>query len=273
MAEQPLVNIQGLNSFYGRGRERKQVLRHVSLTLAPGEVLGIVGESGSGKSTLAKCSLGVVKDVEGTLEVNAFRPQMVFQDPYGSLNPAKSVGWFLEEPLRVLGVKDKGERRTQAIDMLRQVGLGEEHYARRPSQLSGGQRQRVAIAAALIGGSRLIVLDEPVSANEAADVPVPAADDLTVVSETETVVVTETSGTAEDAATTVAPDAAADTASDAAPAEEVYTVQQGDSLSLIAKKFYKDGRKYHRILKANADVLKGNPNRLRPGMKLRIPAL
>ena len=164
MAEQPLVNIQGLNSFYGRGHERKQVLRNVSLTLAPGEVLGIVGESGSGKSTLAKCILGVVKDVEGTLEVTAFRPQMVFQDPYGSLNPAKSVGWFLEEPLRVLGVKDKKERRAQAIDMLRQVGLGEEHYARRPSQLSGGQRQRVAIAAALIGGSRLIVLDEPVSA-------------------------------------------------------------------------------------------------------------
>ena len=164
MAEQLMVKIQGLNSYYGKGHERKQVLRHVSLTLAPGEVLGIVGESGSGKSTLAKCILGVVKDVEGTLEVNAFRPQMVFQDPYGSLNPAKSVGWFLEEPLRVLGVKDKGERRTQAIDMLRQVGLGEEHYARRPSQLSGGQRQRVAIAAALIGGSRLIVLDEPVSA-------------------------------------------------------------------------------------------------------------
>ena len=164
MAEQLMVKIQGLNSYYGKGHERKQVLRNVSLTLAPGEVLGIVGESGSGKSTLAKCILGVVKDIEGTLEVTAFRPQMVFQDPYGSLNPAKSVGWFLEEPLRVLGVKDKKERRAQAIDMLCQVGLGEEHYARRPSQLSGGQRQRVAIAAALIGGSRLIVLDEPVSA-------------------------------------------------------------------------------------------------------------
>lgn len=164
MAEQPMVKIQGLNSCYGKGRERHQVLHDVSLTLAPGEVLGIVGESGSGKSTLAKCILGVVKDIEGTLEVTAFRPQMVFQDPYGSLNPAKSVGWFLEEPLRVLGVKDKKERRAKAIDMLCQVGLGEEHYARRPSQLSGGQRQRVAIAAALIGGSRLIVLDEPVSA-------------------------------------------------------------------------------------------------------------
>ena len=164
MAEQLMVKIQGLNSYYGKGHERKQVLRNVSLTLAPGEVLGIVGESGSGKSTLAKCILGVVKDIEGTLEVTAFRPQMVFQDPYGSLNPAKSVGWVLEEPLRVLGVKDKKERRAQAIDMLCQVGLGEEHYARRPSQLSGGQRQRVAIAAALIGGSRLIVLDEPVSA-------------------------------------------------------------------------------------------------------------
>ena len=146
MAEKPMVNIQGLNSYYGKGRERRQVLRNVSLTLAPGE-----------KSTLAKCLLGVVKDTEGTLEVNAFRPQMVFQDPYGSLNPAKSVGWFLEEPLRVLGVKDKKERKAQAIDMLQQVGLGEEHYSRRPSQLSGGQRQRVAIAAALIGGSRLIV--------------------------------------------------------------------------------------------------------------------
>ena len=164
MAEKPMVKIQGLNSYYGKGKERRQVLRNVSLTLDPGEVLGIVGESGSGKSTLAKCLLGVVKDTQGTLEVNAFRPQMVFQDPYGSLNPAKSVGWFLEEPLRVLGVKDKKERKAQAIDMLQQVGLGEEHYSRRPSQLSGGQRQRVAIAAALIGGSRLIVLDEPVSA-------------------------------------------------------------------------------------------------------------
>ena len=163
MAE-PIVHIQNLNSWYGRGKDRKQVLRNVSLDLASGEVLGIVGESGSGKSTLAKCVLGVVTDITGTLEVNSPRPQMVFQDPYGSLNPAKRIGWILEEPLRAAGIKDKDERRRRVMEFLPLVGLEEEHLERRPAQLSGGQRQRVAIAAALIQGSRLIVLDEPVSA-------------------------------------------------------------------------------------------------------------
>ena len=163
MAE-PIVRLSHLNSWYGRGKERKQVLRDVSLTLAPGEVLGIVGESGSGKSTLAKCVLGMVTDVTGELEVRSQRPQMVFQDPYGSLNPAKTVGWILEEPLRAAGMKDKEERRRRVTDFLPLVGLEEEHLSRRPAQLSGGQRQRVAIAAALVQGSKLIVLDEPVSA-------------------------------------------------------------------------------------------------------------
>ena len=140
------------------------MLRDVSIRLDPGEVLGIVGESGSGKSTLAKCVLGLVTDVEGVLEVNSPRPQMVFQDPYGSLNPAKTVGWILEEPLRAAGVRDRGERRQRVRDFLPLVGLEEEHLDRKPAQLSGGQRQRVAIAAALIQGSKLIVLDEPVSA-------------------------------------------------------------------------------------------------------------
>lgn len=163
MAE-TIVRIDHLNSWYGRGKGRKQVLRDVSLELAPGEVLGIVGESGSGKSTLAKCVLGMVTDTIGTLEVNSPRPQMVFQDPYGSLNPAKTVGWILEEPLRAAGVKDRAERQKKVADFLHLVGLEEDHLSRKPAQLSGGQRQRVAIAAALIQGSKLIVLDEPVSA-------------------------------------------------------------------------------------------------------------
>ncbi|MDE6589025.1 MAG: ATP-binding cassette domain-containing protein [Oscillospiraceae bacterium] len=163
MAE-PIVRAAHLNSWYGRGKGRKQVLRDVSLELAPGEVLGVVGESGSGKSTLAKCVLGMVTDITGELAVNSKRPQMVFQDPYGSLNPAKTVGWILEEPLRAAGVKDRAERRRKVAEFLPLVGLEEGHLDRKPARLSGGQRQRVAIAAALIQGSKLIVLDEPVSA-------------------------------------------------------------------------------------------------------------
>ena len=160
----PIVRVRNLNSWYGKGKERRQVLRDVSLELAPGEVLGIVGESGSGKTTLAKCVLGMVTDITGELTVNSPRPQMVFQDPYGSLNPAKTVGWILEEPLRAAGMKDNDQRRKKVAEFLPLVGLEEEHLGRRPAQLSGGQRQRVAIAAALIQGSKLIVLDEPVSA-------------------------------------------------------------------------------------------------------------
>ncbi len=163
MAE-PVFRVSHLNSFYGRGKGRRQVLRDVSLSLAPGEALGVVGESGSGKSTLAKCLLGLVTDVEGELIVNSPRPQMVFQDPYGSLNPAKTVGWILEEPLRAAGWRDKGERRRRVEEMAALTGLEPEHLARKPSRLSGGQRQRAAIAAALIQGARFVVLDEPVSA-------------------------------------------------------------------------------------------------------------
>ena len=163
MAE-PILDIQGLDSWYGRGRARRQVLRQVCLTVEPGQAVGLVGESGSGKTTLAKCVLGLVRDWQGQLLVNSPRPQMVFQDPHGALNPARTVGWFLEEALRAAGVGDRAARRARGEEMLGQVGLGREHYDRKPAQLSGGQRQRVSIAAALIQGSKLIVLDEPVSA-------------------------------------------------------------------------------------------------------------
>lgn len=164
MSEKTILRVNHLCSWYGQGKSRIQVLDDVSFTLAAGEVLGIVGESGSGKSTLVKCILGMVRDKCGEIELSVSDPQMVFQDPYGSLNPTKTVGWILEEPLYVKRMGTKKERRDKVVEMLELVGLGSEYYTRKPSQLSGGQRQRVAIAAALIGGSKLIVLDEPVSA-------------------------------------------------------------------------------------------------------------
>lgn len=164
MADRLVFETDNLCSWYGRGKARKQVLRNVTLSLREGEVLGIVGESGSGKTTLIKCLLGMVTDVSGGLKVYAHRPQMVFQDPYASLNPAKTVGWILEEPLRANGVTDREERSRRVGEILSLVGLTGEHARRRPAQLSGGQRQRAAIAGALILGSKFIVLDEPVSA-------------------------------------------------------------------------------------------------------------
>jgi peptide/nickel transport system ATP-binding protein len=89
---------------------------------------------------------------------------MVFQDPYASLNPARTIGWILEEPLKVAGIRDKEERRQRVEDMLKRVGLASKYYDRYPSSLSGGQRQRVSIASALMPGSKFILLDEPVSA-------------------------------------------------------------------------------------------------------------
>ncbi len=161
---EPILTVDNLKTSFLTGAGTVQAVRGVSFTVGQGEIVGIVGESGSGKSTLAKCVLGMVTDITGELRVNSERPQMVFQDPYGSLNPAKTVGWILEEPLRVIGVKDRQERRRRVLEMVELVGLDREHLDRRPAQLSGGQRQRLAIASAVMQGSRLIVLDDPVSA-------------------------------------------------------------------------------------------------------------
>jgi peptide/nickel transport system ATP-binding protein len=89
---------------------------------------------------------------------------MVFQDPFGSLNPAKTVGWILEEPLRIFGKYDAAERKRRVLDMLEKVGLDEDYVNRKPRELSGGQRQRVSIAVALIQRPKLVLADEPVSA-------------------------------------------------------------------------------------------------------------
>ena len=166
---EPILEIKNLNSFYRQGSsafsrgKSVQVLKDVNLTIGRGEVLGLVGESGSGKSTLAKSILGMT-EYQGEIIHHSPRPQMVFQDPYSSLNPAFSIRRIVEEPLRIYGKHTPAQRKQRVAEMLEAVGLGPEFYDRKPAQLSGGQRQRVSIAAAMIVRPRLVILDEAVSA-------------------------------------------------------------------------------------------------------------
>ena len=168
---EPVLEVRNLNSYYTEGRSlfggkgrRQQVLKDISFDIYEGEIVGLVGESGSGKTTLSRCILGLLSDYEGEIVHYSQRPQMVFQDPFGSLNPARSIGWILEEPLRVQGKLTAAERKDAVLEVLEQVGLGAEYASRRPRELSGGQRQRVSIASAVITRPKLIVADEPVSA-------------------------------------------------------------------------------------------------------------
>lgn len=151
-------------------------LNGVSLSLEAGRTLAVVGESGSGKSTLARL-LALVDDADGgSLEIagtpvndatrRQLRPrvQMVFQNPYGSLNPRQSIGAVLEEPLILHTDLGRAQRRHRVADMLEQVGLRPEFAARYPHMFSGGQRQRVAIARAMILQPQVVIADEPTSA-------------------------------------------------------------------------------------------------------------
>ncbi len=170
MKNDMILEVRNLNSFYDD--DAQQVLHDVSFEIRRGDILGLVGESGSGKTTLAKVILGIVKDYNGELIHHTSFPQMVFQDPFSSLNPAKSLQWILEEPLRALAKRStedwiprtKAARREMVREMLRDVGLDDEYLDRKPRELSGGQRQRVSIAAAVITRPQLIIADEPVSA-------------------------------------------------------------------------------------------------------------
>ena len=149
---------------FKRMQKYKEVIHDVDFVVKHGEILGLVGESGTGKTTLTRMIFGTLKPEKGEIIHYTRRPQIIFQDPYSSLNPAYSVGWTIEEPLRVYGKYDEAERKERVLKVVKQVGLPEDILSAKPSELSGGQRQRVSIAAALIRRPRFIIADEPVSA-------------------------------------------------------------------------------------------------------------
>jgi oligopeptide/dipeptide ABC transporter ATP-binding protein len=181
---QVILSVQGLTknyqlgSAFSQGKDVVHAVADISIDIFEGETLGIVGESGCGKSTLGRMIVQLEKPTAGeiifegenlshqksrTLRSLRKRFQMIFQDPYASLNPRRQIGKIVEEPLRVHGV-GKTERQSMARDLLSKVGLDEDAYEKYPHEFSGGQRQRVVIARALALQPRLIVADEPVSA-------------------------------------------------------------------------------------------------------------
>ncbi|MFD7381975.1 dipeptide ABC transporter ATP-binding protein [Streptomyces anulatus] len=175
----PLLEAVGLRREFGRGSGRVAAVDGVSLTVHAGRTLGIVGESGSGKTTLGRMLVRLLDPTAGRLryggteigslpekELRPFRRdlQMVFQDPVASLNPRRSIGESVADPLRAAGERDEGRIRDRVGELLERVGLDPGRYERYPHEFSGGQRQRVGIARALAAEPKLIVCDEPVSA-------------------------------------------------------------------------------------------------------------
>ncbi|KJY21198.1 MULTISPECIES: dipeptide ABC transporter ATP-binding protein [Streptomyces] len=167
----PVVEAVGLRREFGRRGRRVAAVAGVSLAVRAGETLGIVGESGSGKSTLGRMLVGLLEPDSGQVRHGGVPAtgitggvQMVFQDPVSSLNPRRSVGESIADPLRAAGERDTAALRARVGELLERVGLEAGHYDRYPHEFSGGQRQRVGIARALAPRPRLIVCDEPVSA-------------------------------------------------------------------------------------------------------------
>ncbi len=184
--EHPLLEVRHVKKYFPirKGVLQREVARvhavdDVSFAVREGETLGLVGESGCGKSTLGRTIVRLLEPTAGEiifqgqpihrLGARRLRPlrrelQMVFQDPYASLNPRKRVGTIISDPMRIHGIGDRAERKRRVGEILATVGLSPEHYNRFPHEFSGGQRQRIGIARALALRPKLIVADEPVSA-------------------------------------------------------------------------------------------------------------
>ena len=165
-----------VNSGMFKPRQTLHAVNGINLTVERGDVMGIVGESGCGKSTLARMLLGLTPPSQGQILIDgqdvgkmdrrelARRVQPVFQDPYSSLNPRRSIASIVSFPLDIHGIGSPQDRRNKAIEMLERVGLPARYADNTPGQLSGGQRQRVAIARALVMNPELVICDEPTSA-------------------------------------------------------------------------------------------------------------
>ena len=175
----PVVEIRGLSKTFRTASTEIRALDAVDLTVAPAETLGIVGESGSGKSTIGRILAGLETATSGEIRLagqdltrlswrarkaQAETVQMIFQDPYASLNPRLPIGQQIHETLRGAGRRDRAANLARAAELLGQVGLPDDALHRFPHEFSGGQRQRIAIARAISTDPAVIVADEPVSA-------------------------------------------------------------------------------------------------------------
>ncbi|MFE7895790.1 dipeptide ABC transporter ATP-binding protein [Streptomyces sp. NPDC057412] len=168
---EPVLEAVGVRRVFGRGKKAFTAVDGVSLTVRRGETLGVVGESGSGKTTLGRMLVGLLEPTAGEVRHDGHTRvgvdpavQMIFQDPVSSLNPRRSVGESIADPLRARGERDETRIRARVRELLERVGLEAGHHDRYPHEFSGGQRQRVGIARALAADPRVIVCDEPVSA-------------------------------------------------------------------------------------------------------------
>jgi len=184
----PILEVKGLKKYFpvhgffgnfGRPVGHVKAVNDVSLQVYEGETYGLVGESGCGKSTTGRSILRLIEPTEGEAffegedifkmpekDFSRIRQEMqiVFQDPYSSLNPRKRIGQIIEEPLNIHNIGNKSERSDIVMDILEKVGMRLDHYYRYPHELSGGQRQRIGLARALVVNPKFIIADEPVSA-------------------------------------------------------------------------------------------------------------